>query len=105
MAMANVTLIIEADQETAKDLAEHAGITAIQSSVQELRAHAGDVATWITVVNAATPLIAAFIPYLVERAKRGKITKVSSGGTSFEGSFTLHDASLLQKLIKNEERH
>src|SRR5262245_50003707 len=87
----NATLIVEGDEATMTELTQHAATSSIQSSLREIKGHAGDIATWLAIIQAATPLLAAFIPYLVERAKRGKITKVTYGNWSVEGTITPAD--------------
>jgi hypothetical protein len=104
MSDTTVTLVLEGDEATMSELSRHATASGIQSSLRELKGHAGDVATWVTVIQAATPLIVAFIPYLIERAKRGKITKVTRGDWSVEGTLTVADLKRLRELITHGDR-
>ena len=72
-------------------LAQQAATSSRRSSLRTAKGHAEDLATWLAVIQTATPLPAAFVPYLIERAKRGKITKITYGNWTVEGTATPAD--------------
>jgi hypothetical protein len=106
MTETDATLIIEADEETVKELTREASRTSIESTIREIKGHAGDLGTWLAVLKASTPLIAAFIPYLIEKAKaKGPgFIKLTYKNWTVEGTFTAKEAEHLQKLMAHDKR-
>lgn len=97
------SIVIESDEIISAALKEFSNEHGATIAVRELKGHAGDPTTWISVLQAASPIVAVLIPFLIEKLKTGKITKAIINGHEIEGQLTADDITKLHDALTPQD--
>jgi hypothetical protein len=83
--MQEIDLAVETDEATSVRLREDiAKVTNEEIFVQKREGLGGIVADFITILQAAAPIIAAVMPYVIERAQQKKVRRLRLGDFEIE---------------------
>lgn len=77
-------LVIESDQETAQQLQADLATANVGEVLSDHREGLDGVQAFVTILQAATPIIVAIMPYLIERSRQSKIRRVRVGDAEIE---------------------
>jgi len=95
----DIDLVIESDEETAESLqADIATVTSDEIITQRRENLGGLASDIVTILQAATPIIAAVMPFVIEKAKQKKVRRLKLGDLDIEGPTDDQVRAVLEKL-------